>query len=105
MRWPRPSGWTRSRTSATAPLLLAAYAQQAKNRELEADAVEIRLRATRRLDQLRQAQKETVGLAKGGGGKHGRKRVAKKPTLKDAGIDKNLANEGRKLGALSEQEF
>jgi hypothetical protein len=81
------------------------YAKQAKNRDLEADAVELRMRATRRLDEMRRAQKETVGLAKGGGGKHGRKRVAEKPTLKDAGIDKNLAHAGRKLGALSEQEF
>jgi len=49
---------------------VAAYARQAKNRELEADAIEIRIRATRRIDQLRQAQKETVGLntvAKKGG--------------------------------------
>jgi hypothetical protein len=83
----------------------AAYARQAKNRDLEADAVEIRMRATRRLDEMRQAQATTVGLAKGGGGKHGRKRVAEKPTLKEAGIDKNLAHEGRKLGALSEPEF
>jgi hypothetical protein len=45
---------------------MAAYARQAKNRDLEADAVEIRMRARRRLDQLRQAQKDTVGLAKGG---------------------------------------
>src|SRR5262245_46959021 len=52
----------------------AAYARQAKNRDLEADAVEIRMRATRRLDQLRQAQKVTVGLnsgAAGGGQKTG----------------------------------
>src|SRR5262249_53054370 len=84
---------------------LRAYAQQAKDREMEADAIEIRMRATRRLDELRRAQKATVGLTKGGGGKHGRKRVAEKPTLKDAGIDKNLAHEGRKLCALSEQEF
>jgi hypothetical protein len=39
---------------------MAAYARLAKNRELEADAIEIRMRATRRLDQLRQTQKETV---------------------------------------------
>jgi hypothetical protein len=32
-------------------------------------------------------------------------RVDKKPTLAEAGIDKNLAHEGRKLGALSENEF
>jgi hypothetical protein len=31
---------------------MAAYARQAKNRDLEADAAEIRMRATRKLDQL-----------------------------------------------------
>ena len=36
---------------------MVAYARQAKNRDLEADAVEIRMRVTRKLDQLRQAQK------------------------------------------------
>jgi hypothetical protein len=84
---------------------MKAYARQANNHELEADAIEIRMRATRRMDQMRQEQAKTIGLAKGGGGKHGRKRVAEKPTLKDAGINKNLAHEGRKLGALSDQEF
>src|SRR6516164_987883 len=43
---------------------LAAYAKQANNRTLEADAVEIRMRATRRLGQLIEQQKQTVGLAK-----------------------------------------
>ena len=47
-------------------IAMAAYARQARNRDLEADAIEIRLRATRRLDQLRQAQKATVGLNEGG---------------------------------------
>jgi hypothetical protein len=45
---------------------LAAAARVAKNRELEADCVAMRLRAVRRLDELRRAQKETVGLATGG---------------------------------------
>ena len=47
---------------------MACYARQAKNRDLEADAVEIRMRATRRLGQLRQAQKETIGLNTGAKG-------------------------------------
>ena len=51
---------------------MRAYAKQAKNRDLEADAVEIRLRAIRRLDQLRQAQAASIGLATGG--EHGGRR-------------------------------
>lgn len=84
---------------------LAAYARQAKNRDLEADAIEIRMRATRRLDQLRQAQKDSVGLNVGTKGniKHGR--VDKKPTLASQGIDKNLAHQARTLGALSQDKF
>jgi N6-adenosine-specific RNA methylase IME4 len=91
---------------------MAAYARQAKNKDLEADAVEIRMRATRRLDQLRQAQKETVGLASGG--EHGRRRkidgVRKTPsnihaTLASQGVDKNLAKQARTLGALSNEQF
>src|SRR5262245_54924379 len=91
---------------------MADYARQAKNRDLEADAVEIRMRATRRLDQLRQAQKETVGLATGG--EHGgRKKIDGlrqnpsiiRPTLAMQGIDKNLAQTARVLGKLTEQQF
>src|SRR4051812_26141673 len=49
-------------------IALAAYARQAKNKDLEADAIEIRLRATRKLGQLIQAQKKTVGLNRGNAG-------------------------------------
>jgi hypothetical protein len=84
---------------------MAAAARVAKNKDAEADCVEIRMRATRRLDQMRQVQAKTVGLAKGGGGKHGRKRVIEKPTLESQGIDKNLATQGRVLGKLSDKEF
>lgn len=92
-----------------ASFALRAYARQAKNRTLEADAIEIRMRATRRVDQMRQEQKATFVLASGKEGK--RKSLglgnnpSDRPTLAEAGIDKNLANEGRKLGALSEEEF
>jgi hypothetical protein len=91
---------------------MKAYARQAKNRDLEADAIEIRLRATRRLDQMRQEQKATIGLASGGehGGRKSKDGLRKnpsnvRPTLAGAGIDKNLAHEGRKLGALSDYDF
>jgi N6-adenosine-specific RNA methylase IME4 len=89
---------------------LAAYARQAKNRDLEADAVEIRMRATRRLDQLRVAQKEMVGLNTGtrgqlSGGLTVNPPGKDKPTLASQGIDKNLAQQARVLGALSEEKF
>jgi N6-adenosine-specific RNA methylase IME4 len=88
---------------------LKAYARQAHNHEMEADAVEIRMRATRRMDQMRQEQKATVGLAKGGGDKRSKHRgkcnPSDPPTLGDAGIDKNLAKEGRKLGSLTDAQF
>ena len=88
---------------------MAAYARQAKNRDLEADAVEIRMRATRRLDQLRLAQKETVGLNQGAvpgkTGLRGNPVLDPRPTLASQGIDKNLAHQARLLGALSDEKF
>lgn len=87
-------------------IALAAYARQAKNRELEADAVEIRMRATRRVDELRIVQKETVGLAPAGRPKIGLPdNPISLPTLASQGIDKNLAHQARTLGALSEGQF
>lgn len=84
---------------------LAVYARQAKNRDLEADAVEIRMRATRRLDQLRVSQKESAGLNTGARGTGTSVRVDEKPTLAEQGVDKNLAHQARKLGALSDGQF
>lgn len=94
-------------------IAMATYARQAKNRDLEADAVEIRMRATRRLGQLRQAQKETVGLnvgAAAGGEKTSPRGLFEnprdsRPTLASQGIDKNLAHQARILGALPEDKF
>src|SRR5262245_53255889 len=92
---------------------MRAYARQARNRDMEADAIEIRMRATRRLDQLVQAQKKAVGLASGGEhGGRGRKidglrenPSIMRPTLAMQGIDKNLAHQARVLGALSDEKF
>ena len=88
-----------------ATMAMKAYARQAKNHTMEADAIEIRMRATRRIDQMRQDQKATVGLAKAVVGSMGESGLPKTPTLLETGIDKNLAHEGRKLGALSERDF
>ena len=55
------------------------------------------MRATRRLDQLRVAQKETVGLASGGDAMKSSgwssKTQGRLPTLASQGIDKNLAHQ------------
>lgn len=86
---------------------MRAYARQAKNKQLEIDAAEIRWRAERRLGEIIRAQKETVGLHEGG-------RPAKTgsspapvsvPTLADAGIDKKLSSRAQKIAAIPEAEF
>jgi hypothetical protein len=89
-----------------------AYAKQAKNRQLELDAAEIRIRAERRLGELMQAQADTVGVNTGGRPKTGLEknpvstRVAEKPaSLAEAGIDKNLAHRARTYAAVPEQKF
>ena len=92
---------------------LAAAARIANNHQAEADAVAIRLRATRRLGQLMQAQKDAVGFNRGaaGGGKKAGPRGSLvnprdlRPTLASQGIDKRLANQARLLSAPSEKDF
>lgn len=91
---------------------MRAYAKQAKNKQLEIDASEIRFRAERRIGELMAAQRE-AGLLKAGGDRPTQeeiRRVADKPieksiTLAEAGIDKNLADRARKYAAVPEQEF
>jgi N6-adenosine-specific RNA methylase IME4 len=82
------------------------YAQQAKDHDLEANAVEIRMRATRRLAELITAQKQTVGMNLGGRPtKTGLSENPVLPTLASQGIDKNLANQARVLGAMDQAAF
>jgi ParB family chromosome partitioning protein len=88
---------------------LSAYAKIAKNKQLEADAAEIRIRAERRVGQMMAAQKASVGLAKPPGKKIGGNfppmKASSAPTLESAGIDKDLAKTARKLAAVPEQKF
>src|SRR5258708_3945171 len=84
---------------------MRAYARQAKNKQLEIEAGEIRFRATRRIGQLVALQKATVGLAKGGGDHRGKQNPGALPSLLEAGIDKDLAKLGRKLAKFSDEQF
>lgn len=86
---------------------MKAYARQAKNKQLEIDAAEIRMRAERRLGELMEYQRQTVGLAKGGKPYQdtGSEKNPVAPTLADAGIDKNLADRARKMAAVPEEKF
>jgi hypothetical protein len=80
------------------------YAKQAKNRQLEADAFEIRLRAERRLGEMM----ETGKADRAGHGGDRKSKVSEKPlkpTLAEAGIDKNLGNRARKLRDIPDREF
>lgn len=93
---------------------MRAAARVAKNRQLEVDAAEIRIRGERRLGELMSAQRESVGLNTGTAGQ-GRPRIGgfddnppkqdARPTLAEAGIDKSLADRARKLAAVPEEEF
>lgn len=85
---------------------MRAYAKQAKNKELEADAWVIRIRAERRIGELMQGQRESVGLAQGKRTDLGPERTqVDRPTLEDAGIDKHLADRARKLTKADAEEF
>lgn len=84
---------------------MKAYARQARNKQLEIDAAEIRMRAERRLGELMEYQRQTVGMNTGAKGVGTEVRVDTKPTLAEAGIDKNLADRARKMAAVPEEKF
>jgi hypothetical protein len=91
---------------------MQAYGRMAKDKTLEVDAAEIRIRAERRLGELIAAQKAGPGLAKGvrmaGGGESPvvvRDDRRETPTLAEAGISKDLSSRAQKLAAVPEDEF
>jgi hypothetical protein len=87
---------------------MAAYARMAKDHQLLEDAAEIRLRAERRLGQMMEQQRDTVGMEKGGGDTTEHRVSPKpgaKPTLRRAGIDKALADRARKAAAVTDEDF
>jgi hypothetical protein len=84
---------------------LRVYAHQAKNRQLEIDAAEIRMRAERRLGECIRVQKETVGLGKTGPKLPSEKEGNSRVSLSDAGIDHKLSHRAQKLAAVPEEQF
>ena len=95
---------------------MQAYGRMAKDKTLEIDASEIRIRAERRLGEMLTAQKENGGLNTGAAGAAGpgrgnknavvsNDRVFKAPKLADAGISKDLSSRAQKLAAVPEAEF
>jgi hypothetical protein len=86
---------------------LVAYAKEAKSQQLAFEAKQICMFAERRLGQMMKEQKKIIGLNRGGRPKTGLSEnpVSFKPTLAEAGIDKNLAHRARSLAAMSEKEF
>ena len=89
------------------------YAQQAQDKTLEQDALEIRLRAERRLGEMMREQPKAEGTRRQlvGPGVIGEvSRTVpmdiKKPiTLLEAGIDTNLAKRARKLARMTPEQF
>lgn len=87
---------------------MRAYAKQAKNKQLEIDASEIRFRAERRIGELMASQRDAGLMAKPVGANQHVDRVRNgpdAPTLAEAGIDKHLADRARKYAAVPAQEF
>jgi N6-adenosine-specific RNA methylase IME4 len=90
------------------------YARQAKNRQLEIDAAEIRLRAERRLGELLIEHKRTVGLATGTrgqlvgpgviGGRDDRPPI-ERLNLATLGVSKDLSARCQQLAAVPADRF
>jgi N6-adenosine-specific RNA methylase IME4 len=89
---------------------LMQYARRAKDRQLEINAAELRIRAERRLGEMM----EDLGLKAGKPKRNGfsnnplplfgvpKPGEPAKPTLGEMGIDKNLADRARKLASISD---
>ena len=90
------------------------YARRAKNRTLEIDAAQIRMRAERRLGEMIIEQKATVGLNRGRAGA-GRPRLGcsddeppkpdERPTLEQAGIDRKLSSRAQRVAEIGSIRF
>jgi hypothetical protein len=85
-------------------MAIKAAAKIAKDREMEANAYELRARAERRLGEMMEAGKADRA-SQGGDRKSKDSAKLLKPTLKEAGIDGNLAHRARSAAAMSDEDF
>lgn len=83
------------------------YGRQAKNRDLEIDAAEIRFRAERRLGQLETEMHREGRIHRGGRPPEtgSQKEPVSQVRLEDIGIDKKLSARAQKLAAVPEEKF
>lgn len=102
------------KTWADKAAAMQAYGRMAKDKTLEVSAAEIRIRAERRLGEMLAATKASGGLNRGAqlkGTTDGKSSVVvtddrrEKPTLADAGINKDLSSRAQKLAAVPDAEF
>lgn len=89
---------------------MQAYGRMAKDKTLEVDAAEIRIRAERRLGEMLAATKSDGGLNPAATLKRGSVVVdndhgKQAPKLADAGISKDLSSRAQKLAAVPAAEF
>jgi hypothetical protein len=80
------------------------YAQQAKDTSLEEDAIEVRLRAERRLGEMMEATPKATNNVVFRSGLSKNPDVLP-PTLASQGVDKNLAHRARTLARMSTERF
>lgn len=89
---------------------MQAYGRMARDKGLEVDAAEIRIRAERRLGELLAAQKAGPGLSRGAAGSGSNQHQVRSsqttaPTLADVGISKDLSSRAQNIAAVPEAEF
>jgi len=84
---------------------IAAAARVAKDRQLEIDASEIRIRAERRLGEMLREQKQGDGLAKPGPKNNSVDGDDRTPTLAEIGISKDLSSRAQAIAAIPAEDF
>ena len=88
---------------------MRAYGKISKNRGIETDSAEIRLRAERRLGEMIRDEKASGGLNQGGPAiknnavVNGDRIIP--PTLAEMGISKDLSSRAQKMAAISDDKF